>query len=101
LPDATSETDAATLIALVYEGRQLAEALRSENLEIDGDEEAAERFLILFSCPSRPRRPSGRSTATAQVREPTPSFVPRWLRKFHANGQRSPRKVWSRRDSNP
>src|SRR5215210_2008342 len=50
-PDATIETDAGTLAALVYYGRQLAEALRSGDLKIEGDESAVERFLGLFPLP--------------------------------------------------
>ncbi len=50
-PDAIIETDAATLAALVYDGRPLAEALRSGDVKIEGDESAAERFLTLFPLP--------------------------------------------------
>jgi DNA-binding HxlR family transcriptional regulator/putative sterol carrier protein len=50
-PDAIVETDAGTLAALVYEGRTLAEALRSGEMKIEGDEVAVERFLTLFPLP--------------------------------------------------
>jgi ubiquinone biosynthesis protein UbiJ len=50
-PDATIETDAGTLAALVYDGRQLAEALRSGDVKIEGDESAVARFLTLFPLP--------------------------------------------------
>lgn len=50
-PDATIETDPATLAALVYDGRRLGEALRSGDVKIEGDESAVERFLGLFSLP--------------------------------------------------
>lgn len=50
-PDAIIETDPATLTALVYGDRELAEALRSGDLRIEGDEEAAARFLRLFPLP--------------------------------------------------
>jgi DNA-binding HxlR family transcriptional regulator len=50
-PDATIEADASTLAALVYEGSQLAEALRSGDIKIEGSEEAVERFLSLFPLP--------------------------------------------------
>jgi DNA-binding HxlR family transcriptional regulator len=50
-PDATIETDPGTLAALVYEGRRLAEALRSGDIKIEGEESAVERFLGLFSLP--------------------------------------------------
>ena len=49
--DATIETDAATLAALVYEGRELAEALRAGEVKIEGDEAAVERFVRLFPLP--------------------------------------------------
>ena len=51
-PDAIVETDASTLAGLVYEGRDLAEAARSGDLKIEGDREAVERFLTLFSPPA-------------------------------------------------
>jgi DNA-binding HxlR family transcriptional regulator len=50
-PDAIIEADPATLAALVYEGRQLAEALRSGDIETEGDESAVARFLTLFPLP--------------------------------------------------
>ena len=50
-PDATIETDSGTLAALVYEGRQLGEALRSGDIKMEGDESAVERFLTLFPLP--------------------------------------------------
>ncbi|MBA3507356.1 MAG: transcriptional regulator [Betaproteobacteria bacterium] len=50
-PNATIETDPNTLAALVYDGRDLAPALRSGKLKYDGDKAAVERFLTLFSLP--------------------------------------------------
>jgi DNA-binding HxlR family transcriptional regulator len=50
-PDATIETDSATLATLVYEGRDLAEALRLGKLKIEGERLAVERFLGLFRLP--------------------------------------------------
>jgi DNA-binding HxlR family transcriptional regulator len=50
-PEATIETDAATLAALVYDGRHLAEAVRSGDVKIEGDESAVKRFLGLFPLP--------------------------------------------------
>ena len=47
-PDATIEADPA---ALVYDGRQLAEAMRSGELKLKGDGSAVERFLTLFPLP--------------------------------------------------
>jgi putative sterol carrier protein len=49
--DATIETDADTLAALVYDARELAEAMRSGDVKIEGDEKAVERFLTLFPLP--------------------------------------------------
>jgi DNA-binding HxlR family transcriptional regulator/putative sterol carrier protein len=50
-PEAIIETDAGTLAALVYYGRPLAEALRSGEIKIEGEEMAVERFLGLFALP--------------------------------------------------
>ena len=50
-PDAIIETDPATLAALVYEGRGLAEALRSGDVKIEGEVAEVERFLSLFALP--------------------------------------------------
>jgi DNA-binding HxlR family transcriptional regulator/putative sterol carrier protein len=50
-PDAIIEADPNTLAALVYDGRDLAEAVRSGDLNIDGNKPAVERFLKLFSLP--------------------------------------------------
>jgi alkyl sulfatase BDS1-like metallo-beta-lactamase superfamily hydrolase len=50
-PDATIEADSATLAELVYQGRALAEALRSGDVKIAGDEAAVERLLTLFPLP--------------------------------------------------
>ena len=58
-PDATIETDPGTLAALVFEGRQLAEALRSRDLKIEGDKSAVGRFFGLFSMPEPAARAVG------------------------------------------
>ncbi len=50
-PDATIETDPGTLAALVFDGRQLAEALRLRDIKIEGDESVVARFLTLFPLP--------------------------------------------------
>jgi alkyl sulfatase BDS1-like metallo-beta-lactamase superfamily hydrolase len=50
-PEATIETDADTLAVLVYYGRPLAEALRSGEIKIEGEEVAVGRFLGLFALP--------------------------------------------------
>jgi DNA-binding HxlR family transcriptional regulator len=50
-PDATVETDADTLAALVYDDLELDDALSSGELEINGDREAVERYLALFPLP--------------------------------------------------
>jgi DNA-binding HxlR family transcriptional regulator len=50
-PDATIETDPGTLAALLWHGRGLAEALRSDDIEIEGDRRAVTAFLALFPVP--------------------------------------------------
>jgi DNA-binding HxlR family transcriptional regulator/putative sterol carrier protein len=52
-PDATIESDSATLAALVYGGHPLAGALSSGAVEIEGDEAAVKRFLSLFPLPEQ------------------------------------------------
>lgn len=51
-PDATVESDVPTLAAILFGGRELAEAVRSRDLAIEGDEAALERFLGLFPLPA-------------------------------------------------
>lgn len=51
-PDATVEANSNALAAVVYGGRTLAEALRSGDLKIEGDEQAVARFLTLFPLPA-------------------------------------------------
>jgi len=58
-PDATIETDADTLAALVYDGREFAEAVRSGDVKMEGDESAVERFLTLFPLPEPAARVAG------------------------------------------
>jgi DNA-binding HxlR family transcriptional regulator/putative sterol carrier protein len=58
-PDAIIETDVGTLVALVYDGRPLAEALRSGDIKVKGDESAVERFLKLFPLPEPVLLPVG------------------------------------------
>ena len=50
-PDAIMESEPGTLAALVYEGRDLADALRTGEIKIEGDRPAVERFLTLFPLP--------------------------------------------------
>jgi len=50
-PDAVIETDPNTLAALVYEDYPLDKALRSGEVEVEGDMEAVRRFLTLFTLP--------------------------------------------------
>jgi DNA-binding HxlR family transcriptional regulator len=57
--DATIETDPGTLAELVFEGRKLDEALRSGDLNLEGDKQAVERFLTLFPLPE-PASPAAR-----------------------------------------
>jgi DNA-binding HxlR family transcriptional regulator/putative sterol carrier protein len=49
--DATIDTDADTLAAVLWGGRPLADAQRSGELKIEGDKAAAKRFLRLFPAP--------------------------------------------------
>lgn len=58
-PDVRIETDVDTLAALVYEGGDLDEALRSGDVEIEGDRSAVERLTSLFQLPEPAFRPSG------------------------------------------
>ena len=50
-PDATFEAGSATLAGLVYGDLSLAEALRSGDVKVEGDQGAVERFLTLFPLP--------------------------------------------------
>jgi DNA-binding HxlR family transcriptional regulator len=50
-PDATITTDSATLAALLWEGRDLAEARGAGDITLEGDEEAVTTFLGLFPLP--------------------------------------------------
>jgi alkyl sulfatase BDS1-like metallo-beta-lactamase superfamily hydrolase len=50
-PDATIDTDAGTLSAVLWHGRALADALRAGAMRIDGSRSAVTRFLRLFPAP--------------------------------------------------
>jgi DNA-binding HxlR family transcriptional regulator len=50
-PDAIIETDTATFSALIWDDRELADALRAGDIAIAGDHGAATRFLTLFPQP--------------------------------------------------
>ena len=50
-PDAIVETDADTLVALAHGRRKLGEALRSGDVQLEGDEELVARFLGMFPLP--------------------------------------------------
>ena len=52
-PDAIIETDAATLSALIWERRELTDALRAGDITIEGDQRAVTRLLELFPRPPR------------------------------------------------
>jgi DNA-binding HxlR family transcriptional regulator/putative sterol carrier protein len=52
-PDAVVVADSGALAALVYEGRPLADALRSGEVKMEGDRLAVERFLALFPLPEQ------------------------------------------------
>jgi DNA-binding HxlR family transcriptional regulator len=49
--DATIDTDADTLAAVLWRGRPLADAQRSGRMTIEGDTAAVERFVRLFPTP--------------------------------------------------
>ncbi len=51
--DATIATDPDTMVAIVYGGRLLEEAVRAGDVEITGDENEATRFLTLFPLPEQ------------------------------------------------
>jgi DNA-binding HxlR family transcriptional regulator len=59
-PDAIVETDAGTLSAVIWNGRDLADALRAGDIAIAGDRRAVTRFLTLFPRP-RPAAAGARS----------------------------------------
>lgn len=50
-PDASLDTDPATLTGLLHEGRPLDAAVRAGDLQLTGDRAVAERFLRLFPLP--------------------------------------------------
>ena len=49
--DATIETDPETLAELLWQGRDLGDALRSGQVQIEGDRQVVERYLDLFPLP--------------------------------------------------
>jgi DNA-binding HxlR family transcriptional regulator len=49
--DAVIATDTKTLPELLFEGRELAQAIRAGDIEIEGSKRAVERFLGLFPPP--------------------------------------------------
>lgn len=51
-PDATIESSAGALTAVVYGGRKLADALRAGEVKVEGDKEVVKRFVNLFPLPS-------------------------------------------------
>jgi DNA-binding HxlR family transcriptional regulator len=51
-PDAIIETDTATFSALIWDGRDLADALGTGEIAIEGDHDAVTRFLGLFPQPA-------------------------------------------------
>jgi DNA-binding HxlR family transcriptional regulator len=51
-PDATIETDPATLASVLWHGRKLGAARRAGDIAISGDDDAAARFLALFPLPA-------------------------------------------------
>jgi DNA-binding HxlR family transcriptional regulator len=59
-PEATIESDPGTLSMVLWQGRPLADALRSGAIRIEGSRPAVTRFLALFPLPEQmtERRPS-------------------------------------------
>lgn len=51
-PDAIIETTAGTFRSMVFRGRDLAEAQRSGDVTVEGDQDAAARFVRLFPRPT-------------------------------------------------
>jgi DNA-binding HxlR family transcriptional regulator len=66
-PDATIESDPATLATVLWHGGKLGDARRSGSIEISGNEEAAKRFLAMFPLPA------GAAAASATIARPTPT----------------------------
>jgi alkyl sulfatase BDS1-like metallo-beta-lactamase superfamily hydrolase len=56
-PDARIQANVDTLGALVYEGADLDKALRSEEIEIEGDRSTVERLTGLFRLPEPAPKP--------------------------------------------
>jgi DNA-binding HxlR family transcriptional regulator len=50
-PDATVTTDHATLLALAHRRFEFHDALRAGEIEVEGDRDAVERFVGLFTLP--------------------------------------------------
>jgi DNA-binding HxlR family transcriptional regulator len=57
-PDAIIETDPTTFSAVVWNGRELADAQRDGDITIEGDRRAVTRFLGLFSRPEAVAAPA-------------------------------------------
>jgi DNA-binding HxlR family transcriptional regulator/putative sterol carrier protein len=57
-PDAIVETDLATLRAVLWQGRELADALRTGDMTIEGDRGAVTRFVGLFPRPEPAAAPA-------------------------------------------
>jgi DNA-binding HxlR family transcriptional regulator len=57
-PDAILTTDSGTLASLLWNGRQLAEALRSGDIQIEGSRTMVTCFLGLFPLPEPATRPA-------------------------------------------
>jgi DNA-binding HxlR family transcriptional regulator len=53
-PDASIATDPTTFASLLWQGRSLAEAERSGDVEVDGSRAAVKRFLTLFPLSEEP-----------------------------------------------
>ncbi|GGD42810.1 transcriptional regulator [Microbacterium faecale] len=63
-PDATVNTDPVVLASVLYGGRDLTEAIEAQELEIEGDTRALERYLAMFWLP-----PAVSMTTTEEIRD--------------------------------
>jgi DNA-binding HxlR family transcriptional regulator len=64
-PDAVVETDAGTLLALSHRRMELDDALAAGDIKIDGDQQALERFITLFTMPAPADVPDAVADAVA------------------------------------
>jgi DNA-binding HxlR family transcriptional regulator len=70
-PDAVLAAGTMTLVGLLWQGLELAEAVRSGAAEIEGDRRTLERFLRLFAVREGPGSSSTRGADDERARTPT------------------------------